>query len=463
MKLQIGKKADINYLSKVIYINNFTNHPDPSVNKMKIAHVDGYKICVGIDEPEGWYVYFPVLSQINFDLLQYLNLYRDKELNRNPEEKCGFFNKNGRVSAIKLRGFPSEGFLLPYSKLQEWVLNSVNIELPDATEEVEFNEVEHDGKTFWVSKKYVVQLQQRNSNPYSRRNKRDNKIKRFDRIREDQFHFHYDTVLIKKCPNVIQPDDIIHISSKWHGTSSISAYILCHQPLNWKQKIAKWLTGETFDKYDYVYASRTVIKNQYYNKEVNSGYYGCDVWGEADKFIRPYLWKGMTIYYEIVGFLPNGGYIQKNYDYGCLPPLKDNEGNIIYKEGKNFKVYIYRITTTNVDGQIHEWSAHEVQIWCKNNGLRPVVEFYYGYARDLYPELDVEQHWTENFLERLSNETMFYMEKDSPDCNNKVPHEGIVIKKENMVSEAFKLKCFKFLSKEQEAADNNESNIEDGN
>ena len=217
MKLQIGKKADINYLSKVIYINNFTNHPDPSVNRMKIAHVDGYKICVGIDEPEGWYVYFPVLSQINFDLLQYLNLYRDKELNRNPEEKCGFFNKNGRVTAIKLRGFPSEGFLLPYSKLQEWILSSVNVELPDATKEVEFNEVEHDGKTFWVSKKYVVQLQQRNSNPYSRRNKRDNKVKRFDRIREDQFHFHYDTILIKKCPNVIQPDDIIHISSKWHG------------------------------------------------------------------------------------------------------------------------------------------------------------------------------------------------------------------------------------------------------
>ena len=25
----------------------------------------------------------------------------------------------------------------------------------------------------------------------------------------------------------------------------------------------------------------------------------------------------MTVYYEIVGFLPNGGYIQKGYDYGC--------------------------------------------------------------------------------------------------------------------------------------------------
>ena len=42
----------------------------------------------------------------------------------------------------------------------------------------------------------------------------------------------------------------------------ISAYVLCKQDLNWKQKIAKWLTGEEFNKYDYLYASRTVIKNQ---------------------------------------------------------------------------------------------------------------------------------------------------------------------------------------------------------
>ena len=53
---------------------------------------------------------------------------------------------------------------------------------------------------------------------------------------------------------------------------------------------------------------------------------------------------------------------------------------------------------------------------------------------------------------------------DSPDCNNKVPHEGIVIKKENMISAAAKLKCWTFLNKtEQEALDKGESNIEDEN
>lgn len=452
MKLQISKNSNINYLAKVINIKEFTPHPNPEVTRMKIAHIDGYGICVGIDEQPGLYVYFPTLSQLNPQLLEYLNLYSDKELNRNPDAKPGFFGKNGRVKAIRLKGFPSEGFLLPFASLQAWIMDSVNVELPE--QETEFDEAEHNGKTFWICKKYIVPTKTCNST--SHHNKRDNKVKNFNRIREDQFHFHYDTVMLRKCPQVIQPNDLIHISSKWHGTSGISAYILCHQPLNWKQKIAKWLTGESFDRYDYVYASRTVIKNQYYNKEVNSGYYGCDVWGEADKILRPYIWKGMTIYYEIVGFLPNGGYIQKNYDYGCEQPTDDN-----YIEGKHFKIYIYRITTTNVDGKVHEWSAHEVQIWCKNNGLRPVTEFYYGYAKDLYKDLVPSEHWTENFLDKLANDKNFFMELDSPDCKNKVPHEGIVIKKENMVSEAFKLKSFAFLDKEAKEADKGESNIED--
>jgi hypothetical protein len=53
------------------------------------------------------------------------------------------------------------------------------------------------------------------------------------------------------------------------------------------------------------------------------------------------------------------------------------------------------------------------------------------------------------------------MEKNSPDCKNKVPHEGIVIKKEDGIAHAWKLKTFRFLSKEAEDADKGESNIED--
>ena len=53
------------------------------------------------------------------------------------------------------------------------------------------------------------------------------------------------------------------------------------------------------------------------------------------------------------------------------------------------------------------------------------------------------------------------MELDSPDCNNKVPHEGIVIKVLGKNSEAVKLKCFRFLDKEQKDLDKGISNMED--
>ena len=247
------------------------------------------------------------------------------------------------------------------------------------------------------------------------------------------------------------------MSYKIHGTSGISAYVLCKQPLNWKQKIAKWLTGEEFNKYDYIYSSRTVIKNKYYNRNVGGGYYGVDVWAEADKVVRPCLAKGMTAYYEIVGYLPNGGYIQKKYDYGCVPP-KEGE---TYTPEKHFRVRIYRVTYTNVDGKVFEFTPHQVQQWCASVRLTPVEECYCGLAKDLYPDLNPSEHWNENFLDRLANDKNFYMECDSPHCNNKVPHEGVVIKIDDGVTRAFKLKCFRFLNKEQELLDKGEGNIED--
>lgn len=454
MKLIVGPKANINYLAKIVKIEHFKPHTDPEVTRLKCCVVDGFNIICGMDSQPGLYVYFPTACCLNPDFLRFANLYRKKELNNDPEQS-GMFEENGRVKAIRLRGELSEGFILPAVMLENYVLSVTNIDL-NCVEGTEFDCVEHDGKTFWINKKYIPKHTRMPGAPGSKSDK-GKQPKGLDKIIENQFRFHYDTTLIKKCPHVIKPTDIISITEKVHGTSGISAYVLCKRPLTWTQKIAKWLTGEEFDAYDYLYSSRTVIKNQYYNKNVGTGFYGVDVWKYADDVVRPWLQKGMTAYYEIIGFLPNGGYIQKGYDYGCIPP---KEGDV-YQYGIHFKVLIYRITTTNVDGNVHEFSAREVQQWCNNNGLVAVNQYYYGYAAQLYPQLDPQEHWNENFLQLLANDKDFYMECDSPTCDNKVPHEGVVIKMENMKSEAFKLKCFKFLDKEGKALDKGEINIED--
>lgn len=468
MKLIQSKKADINYLAKVVQLteNDFSKHPN--ADALKIAHIGGYSVIVGIDEQPGLYIYFPALSQINENLLTYANLYRHKEKNSNPESKTGFFEDNGRVKAIKLRGVVSEGFLLPVETLQNFIVSSVNVELTDIPVNLEFDSVEHDNKSFWICKKYRIKT-------YEKRNSGSKPIKSskgFNRIDDTQFKFHYDTVQVKKEPWCISPDDLISITEKIHGTSFISAYVLCKKPLTFWNKLGNILLGRKWDRenkyYDYVYASRTVIKNQYYNKNVGNGYYGVDVWAEADKVVRPYLTKGMTIYGEIVGFLPNGSYIQKNYDYGCVPPVEGEP----YTHEKHFKVRVYRITITNIDGISHEFSAREVQQWCKQVGLTPVEELYYGNAVDLYPELCqivnsedymIPEDWNQQFWEKLANDENFFMECNSPSCNNKVPHEGLVIKKEDMIARAWKLKCYAFIRGESEELDSGQSNIEDDN
>lgn len=454
MKLIQSKNTNVNYLAKIVKIDNFHKHSDPEVTKLKCCCIDGFNIITGIDSEPGLYVYFPTACCINPKFLSYANLYRHGELNVD-QTKTGMFDDNGRVKAIRLRGELSEGFIIPIVVLENWVMSTVNVELK-VEEGTEFDSIEHDGKTFWVNKKYIPKNTRTPGAPGSGNSGKGKQPKGLDKIIENQFRFHYDTVLIKKCPHVLHPSDLISITSKVHGTSGISAYVLCKQELNWKQKIARWLTGEEFDKYDYLYSSRSVIKNQYYNKSVQGGFYGADVWKYADDIVRPCLSKGMTAYYEIIGFLPNGGYIQKNYDYGCLPPVGDEA----YTYGKHFKVQIYRVTITDVSGKVHEFSAREVQLWAQMVGLVPVEQYYYGYAKDLYPDLDPSEHWNENFLSKLANDKNFYMECNSPTCDNKVPHEGIVIKIENMKSEAFKLKCFKFLDGEGKALDKGEVDIE---
>ena len=460
MELIQSNRANINYLAKVVKINNFGKHPNPEVTRLKCAYVDGFNIIVGIDEQPGLFVYFPTNSQINPELLRYANLYRHAELNDNPE-KSGLFNDNGRVTAIKLKGLVSEGFLLPWDIFNSFLLASVNVGIDNPEVNLEFDAVYHYGKEFWINKKYTVVRNTAGTQGSKSRQKSQKRLKEFDRIIENQFRYHYDTVLLKKSPWVIKPDSLVSITEKIHGASGISAYVICNRPTTLLEKIGLLFTGCGWKKftseYNYIYASRNAIKSQYINKNIKAGHYSVDVWKYADDVVRPFLQKGMTMYYEIVGFLPNGRYIQKDYDYGCVPPT---EGEV-YTHEKHFKVRIYRITITNVDGIVHEFSAREVQQFCEMAGLTPVTQLYYGYAKNLYPKMRSTTNFSKNFIAKLAEDTNFYMEMPSPSCNNIVPHEGIVIKIEDMIPHAWKLKCFAFLNKEQKELDKGEENIED--
>ena len=269
MKFIKSKNANINYLAKIIDIKSFTPHPDPETTKLKLAHVDGFNIVVGIDSEPGIYIYFPTSCEINPQLLVYGNLYKHTEKNNYSEAKAGFFEDNGRVKAIKLRGVVSEGFLMEWTLFHNFIVENTNKEIePDVN--TEFDSIEDNGKSFWICKKYIV----RTTIKSPRESRYQKKVKKFNRVIDTQFRFHYETSIYCKTPTFIHPNDLISITSKIHGTSGISAYVLCKKPKPWY----KFWQKEPDIVYDYLYSSRSVIKNADYNKNQNGGYYGVDVW-----------------------------------------------------------------------------------------------------------------------------------------------------------------------------------------
>lgn len=145
MRLYKSKKANINYLAKIVNITSYEKHPN--ADALKCARIDGYTIVVGKDDPLGEYVYFPAGCQINPNLLTFANLYRNVEKNSDPTAKAGFFEDNGRVKAIKLRGIVSYGFLMHIEILQHFIEESVNIKLDlSGSTGIEFDSVEHNDK-----------------------------------------------------------------------------------------------------------------------------------------------------------------------------------------------------------------------------------------------------------------------------------------------------------------------------
>ena len=378
-----------------------------------------------------------------------------KEIEENTSfirSHVGFFNKTGRVRAIRLGGVQSMGYLFSLDELIKYNENVRSINLEELVGE-DFDTIED---TLFI-KAYVPFVPAQKTR--TKTEKRSKTIEKFDRMVKGEFKFHYDTQMFARCINLFTPSDKVVISNKLHGTSFICGKIHVKTPI--KLPFHKWIWNKFVDltglfkthritdyvvDYGNVTSSRTVIKNQYINKNVTGGYYGVDIWSEYGDLIYPFLDEGMTVYGEICGYITNSQkMIQKGYDYGC-------------DEGENF-LMIYRITTTNEDGSKKEWNVQDVYDWTKKlitehteleKRIQPITIFYHGTLQDLYPNLSLTEHWHENILEAMRNDKKhFGMEKKEPLCKNSVWREGIVIRKDDDdLIEAFKLKCMHFLNAE---------------
>jgi hypothetical protein len=211
--------ANPNYLCTVCKIGEM--FPIEGADRLVKTVINGYDIVIPKTHKEGDIVlYFPVESSICEQYLSANNLYEMSEAHRNAnfelvesiiksaettcddveikhsmevaKSMCGFFNKHGRVRILKLRGQYSQGFVADVSTIVNMDPTLANVDW-ESMVGCQFNMV----GDIEFCKKYIPATSMRRDNSggggQSLWKKRMKKLKRFNRIREDQFAYHYDT------------------------------------------------------------------------------------------------------------------------------------------------------------------------------------------------------------------------------------------------------------------------------
>jgi hypothetical protein len=364
-------------------IASLTNiRPHSNADRLVLATVCGEQVIVSKDKVEGELgVYFPCDGALSNEMLHYNNLYSDLKLNADPKKK-GFFDAKGRVRAQNFRGEKSYGFWIEVDSLQ-WT--GVDIKSLAEGEKV----TSLNGQvvcTKWVSPKTKEVVQGRRG------------AKKF--VRKTMLQPHFDTKQLRYNVGDIPKGSILYITTKAHGTSGRTG----HVPVDitptgfkgWWNRHFGWRFKKKFASkrvWEVVTGTRRVVLNP--KAHTDTGFYQgrtfrIDIHRKLKELVIP---KGLTLYYEIVGYQDNGRPIMHhsvekvqdkklkkglkkwygdvmNYSYGCDP-----SGRVaLTGEGNCCKILVYRATVINEDGIVFELPWSEVKSFCSKKGLETVHE-----------------------------------------------------------------------------------------
>ena len=419
-----------NYSAVVVEIKSIRAHSN--ADRLACTNIFSNNVIVGKDTKVGDIgIYFPLETQLSKEFCLANDLIRRKDINGKPAG--GMFDENRRVRCQTFRGEKSMGFWIPINSIEFACSSPSGIDWPSIGAEFE----SWNGTP--ICSKYVPRL-----NQPSQRGPKEARKPRESRIIDGQFRFHTDTAQLGRNMHKISPMDPIVVTWKLHGTSAIASRALVKRKLNLLERIVSRFIKVQDTEYDYVYASRRVIKNEF--ESAKQHYYDTDIWSSVGaKHFKDLLHTGETIYYEIVGYTPGGAEIQKGYDYSCAPG--------------ECHAYVYRITQTAFDGYVVELQWNQVKERCNEIGVSYVPEIFYG---DTSPSFGLDggdlDKWRDDFLAYLKMRYVY--DQDSIFCKNRVPEEGICVRKEGSVIETFKLKSFRFLDHETKQLDKNEVDLE---
>lgn len=434
------------YNAYVTTIKNLRKHPN--ADRLQLGECFGNTVCVSMEYTDGQIgVYFPTDGQLSVEFADANNLLRKKDVDGN--NIGGYMDPDKRnVTSIRLRGEKSDGLFLPLTCLESFGDVS-NLKVGDVI--TTFNGHE-------ICTKYIPHRNIRSGHATNGNHTRKKKVPIAPLFTE-----HADTEQLAYNLGAFQAGDQIEITLKMHGTSQRTGYLpvfkgyrctnrIYQAALNavmsgkkvgaMTQKFANLGLVSATPIYDWGYVSgtrRTVLEN------FNGGYYGSNEFREQhSKFFEDKLHKGEEVYYEVVGFTHTGTPIMATADnkklndkefvkqygkttifsYGCNPNGKEGIG-ITEREVPQSDFYVYRMTMTNEDGDIVEYTPDFMRYRCEQMGCKCVPVMYKGFIPD---EINGEIHMN-NFTPGEWVKAIAEKYYDGPDPIGKTHvREGVVVR-----------------------------------
>ena len=430
-------------------LNNVRKHPN--ADKLVLATCFVNTVCVNKDMyHEGEIgVYFPVDLQLSMEFCQKNGLLAVYENGINVSG--GYMDPAKRnVKAIKLRGEQSDGLFLPLKCLEYTGVDMDSLNIGDTITTVNGHE---------ICRKYIPRGKHHATAAGGAGKRAKRKAKRSI---APVFYEHIDTEQLAYNLHMFKPGDLIEITRKLHGTSARTSHTKVFQGMK-RTFWDKLFRREGTPIYDWGYVSgtrRTVLDT------FDGGFYG------SNEFRKPYhdffegkLLKGETVYYEIVGFTHDGGPIMgvcdnkklkdkefvKKYgektvfSYGCDP--NGMRANIApgcvpaVPDKPQSDIYVYRMTMTNEDGEVVEYTPDQMRHRCMYMGVKTVPVHWYGFIPE-HP--DSKEDDTISAGEWVLNKAEQFYDGEEPIDPTHI-REGVVIRVINRPTfTAYKHKNFQF-------------------
>lgn len=435
--------------------------PIEGAERIQQAKIFGERVIIPKQHKEGEIgLLFDCETQLSHDYVYHNNLYRKENMNFN-KEKSGYVEEKRRVKPIKLRGVKCSGLWMPIESLHKIPqLKDFDLEL--------LNEGEQHNVVggIEICKKYV--------SPQTKRFFGKHSGGRIKANLTPTFKEHVDTDQLMRNTHDLTENSFVILTEKLHGTSGRVGYLPIIKKSNiWERIFGFFMSGKytpVKTEYGFVVGSRRVVKSIDGNEQKGKDhFYATDLWTTIGKeTFENKLYKGETVYFEIVGFTPEGtsimpsvnndklkNFLEKdefkkfksrygdytNFNYGCSPHEKLND------------VYVYRITITNDDGVSYDLSWDQVKLRAEEMGVKHVPEL----ERRILTNNDITNDMYVNYIEELA-------ENPSNEFPNSI-REGIVIRIETgkripifLKHKSFVFKVLEGIIKESDVVDMEESN-----